>query len=183
MLAGFEDVERLVVLEGGRAQTPPGDAATAPTDLAAILTRQVAQLDPLVTPRQIALDWTPPDAPLLIALPAAEAERLVWRVLATLTGAAAPGERLSLALRDHGQCARLDLTLPQSLAQRDDDALFAPDIARGHAVGLLGHGFALRLASAELRSAGGQMDRAGPVLNMTLPLTRPHRLDRDLAAS
>ena len=80
------------------------------------------------------------------------------------------------------------MTLPQALAQRDNAALFAPDIERAanNGVGMLGHGFALRLTAAEARSAGGQLERPGapgsPVLELTLPLMMPVALDRNRAA-
>ena len=186
MLAGFEDVERLVRLETGRAQLEQGEA-----DLAAIMSRLAAQLEPLVGPREVRLRWTIPHEPVPIAIDAIEAERLVWRLLSVLTGAAAPGERLTLALarREPDSRARLVMTLPAALAQRDNDALFAPDIARvgGNVTGMLGHGFALRLAAAEVRSAGGLLERPGapgsPVLELTLPLMMPLALDRTRAAS
>lgn len=185
MLAGFEDVERLVRLESGQAVIEPGHA-----DLAAIMTRLVAQLEPLIAPREIRLRWTAPTGPLPIAIAPAEAERMLWRLLSTLIGAAAPGERLTLALTcgDHGHAARLSMTLPQALALRDDDALYRPDIARGgSAMGMLGHGFALRLVLAEVQAAGGRLDRpgtpGGAVLDLTLPLSMPVLLDCNIVAS
>jgi signal transduction histidine kinase len=187
MLAGFEDVERLVRLETGRAQIDPGEA-----DLAAIMTRLATQLEPLVAPREIRLRWTVPADPVPIAIDPGEAERLLWRLLSTLTAAAAPGERLTLALAlagsEHDRMARVTMTLPQALALRDDEALFAPDIARAgnSGVGMLGHGFALRLAAAEVRSAGGRLERPGApgsaMLEMTLPQRMPRALDRNRAA-
>jgi hypothetical protein len=45
MLAGFEDLERLARLETGAADMP---APQADTDLAALLARQIAQLDPVI---------------------------------------------------------------------------------------------------------------------------------------
>lgn len=184
MLAEFEDVERLVRLETGRAQIDPGEA-----DLATIMTRLAAQLEPLVGPREIRLRWSIPAEPVPIAIDAVEAERLVWRLMSVLTGAAAPGERLTLALahREHDSQARLVMTLPAALAQRDNDALFAPDIARGgNGTGMMGHGFALRLAAAEVRSVGGLLERPGapgsPVLELTLPLMIPRALDHARAA-
>jgi signal transduction histidine kinase len=185
MLAGFEDVERLVRLETGRARIEPGQA-----DLAAIVTRLVAQLEPLITPREIRLRWTVPDEPVPVAIDPVDVEPMLWRLLSTLVGAAAPGERMTLALdrADHGRTARLVMTLPQALAMRDDDALFAPEIARtSGGMGMLGHGFALRLAAAEIRAAGGRLARprapGAPVLDMSLPLVVPVALDRNLVAS
>jgi signal transduction histidine kinase len=191
MLAGFEDVERLVRLETGRVRIEPGQS-----DLAAIMTRLASQLEPLVAPREVRLRWSVPDEPVPIAIDPVEAERLVWRLLSTLTGASAPGERLTLLLehcrqaqeqREHDDLARLAMTLPATLARRDDDALFAPDIGRSGngAMGMLGHGFALRLAAAEVRTAGGRLTRPGApgsaLLELTLPLVPLVRLDRNPA--
>jgi signal transduction histidine kinase len=185
MLAGFEDVERLVRLESGRAQIESGDA-----DLAAIMARLITRLEPLVAPREIRLRASVPEAPLPVAIDPVEAERLLWRLLATLTGAAAPGERLTLGLAPdrHGTQAVLTTTLPAALAQRDADALFASDEGRGGTTGLgmLGHGFALRLVAAEARAAGGALERPGVAggaqLRLTLPSHAPAALDRDRAA-
>jgi signal transduction histidine kinase len=187
MLAGFEDVERLVRLETGRTTIEPGE-----TDLAAIITRMVAQLEPLTGPREIRLRWSVPSGPVPIAMAPDEAERTLWRLLSTLVTAAAPGERLSLALdfAEGSHAARLKLTLPQALALRDDAELFAPDVVRGGGMpgmGMLGHGFALRLCDAELRAAGGALHRPGaassPLLDMTFPLAVPVALDRNAVAS
>jgi len=180
MLAGFEDVDRVVRLESGRLQLAEGMA-----DLTALMTRLVPQLDPLIAPRAIRIDWRAGDQPLPVAIAPDEAERLVWRLLATIVGAAAPGERLRLVLESSpdGAQARLALDLPAALARREDEALFAADATRGQqGIDLLGHGFALRLALAEVRAAGGSLDRdarPGPVrLVMTLPLVTPAALDR-----
>ena len=181
MLAGFEDVERLVRLESGQAQIDRGES-----DLAAVLTRFAGQLAPLVGPREIRLRWSIPDEPVSIALTEGDAEHLVWRLLSMLTAAAAPGERLTVALvhRENDPHARLVMTLPAALAQRDNATLFAADFARGggNGTGMLGHGFSLRLAAAEARSAGGLLERPGapgsPVLELTLPLIVPLALDR-----
>ncbi len=187
MLAGFEDIERLALLESGRVRITPGEA-----DFAAIMARLVAQLDPLIGPREIRLRATVPTSPLVVAIAAPEAERIAWRLSSTLVSAAAPGERLALSL-DHsadGSTARLILTLPFALALRDDDALFSLDAARGsggHDVGMLGHGFALRLVAAEVAAADGHLDRSGgagsAILTMTLPLAIPVAQDRYQVAS
>ncbi len=208
MLAGFEDVERLARLETGcmvpdRASDQHGINRSSDqheTDLGAIVGRMIAQLEPLITRREIRLRWAVPTNPVPIAMAPAEAERTVWRLLATLVTAAAPGERLSMILdltpdtADTAITARLRLTLPQTLALRDNEALFAPDMARGgipgtgpNLGGMLGNGFALRLCDAELRAAGGALHRPGgatnPVLDMTLPLARSVALDRNAVAS
>ena len=185
MLAGFEDVERLIRLETGRSAIEPGE-----TDLAALTDRLVAQLGPLTGPREIRLRWTPLPVSIPVMLAQDEAERTLWRLLSTLVSAAAPGERLMLSLGAQASMARLTMTLPQALALREDEALFAPDIGRGAAPaggGMLGHGFALRLSGAEIRAAGGSIARPGPegsaVLEVSIPLAHSHTLDHDAIAS
>jgi signal transduction histidine kinase len=169
MLAGFEDVERLVLLESGANATEPGQS-----DLNAVVARLIAQLEPVIAPREVRLRHEPSTKPLVVALSGGELERTVWRMLAVIAGGAAPGERLNVDLSNESGQAQLSLTLPASLAIRDDEALFAPDTARGAggilAPAMLGSGFALRLAAAELRAAGGTMVRKGGKLFVTLPL-------------
>lgn len=176
MLAGFEDLERLARLETGAADMPP---AQDDTDLAALVARQIAQLDPVIGPREVRLRWTAPAAPLPIRAPAAELEHAVWRLLAVIASTAAPGERLAIALDTDAGQAKLDLPLPAALAMRDDATLFAADSARGQgssgpgqslgAGGMMGNGFALRLAAAELRAMGGSLHRDGARLLVRLP--------------
>ncbi len=180
LLAGFEDVERLLRIESGRARIEPGEA-----DLAAIVDHAVAHIGPMMAPREIRLRWTAPGWPITVAIDPDEAERTIWRLLSTLIGAAAPGERLTLTL-DQGECARLTVTLPAALAQHDNDTLFAPDVARGGAAGMMGHGFALALVAAEVRSAGGHVARPGApgsaLLELVLPLAAQAAIDQCRAA-
>ncbi|MEO0033690.1 MAG: hypothetical protein RIS94_3448, partial [Pseudomonadota bacterium] len=168
MLAGFEEVERLVKLETGRAEGMRGDA-----DLVAMLARLVKQLDPVIGPREVKLRCTLPEVAMPVAMEAGELERTLWRMLSVIAGAAAPGERLSIMLAAGAGFARLSLPLPAALALREDAALFAPDGGRaGGMIGaaMLGSGFALRLAAAEVRAAGGVFGRSGARLSIDLPL-------------
>jgi hypothetical protein len=64
MLAGFEDLERLARLESapaGHAAASSSGAGNADdslsTDLAALLTRLIVQLDPVIGPREVRLRW------------------------------------------------------------------------------------------------------------------------------
>jgi hypothetical protein len=100
-------------------------------------------------------------------------------VLASLGAACASGERIAVRLApmlgNTGAMARLECTLPVDLAREDD--LFA---ATARAVetalnpGIFGAGFALRLARAEARAAGGGLERDGDRLALTLPLLTGH---------
>lgn len=189
MLAGFDDVERLVRLEAAEAagaDPAPGSAAEsavdgagvdgahgAGADLAAVLAGLIPRLDPVTGPREVKLRLSAPDDPVIVRLPAPVLERLLWRLLSVLAAAAAPGERLTLAVSAGADAARLLLTLPATLALRDDAVLFSPDGGRGGGpIGpaMLGSGFALRLAAAEARAAGGTIQRQGARLLVGLPL-------------
>ncbi len=173
MLAGFEDVERLALLEA--ASPPPSSGpAEGETDLTALLARLITQLDLLLAPREAVLAYELPDGPLPVAMPGEELERTLWRLLSLIASAAAPGERMLLSLRvgvgPRGYAVRLTLPLPASLAAPATAApvLVADSLASPG--GMLGSGFALRLCAAELRAAGGLMVRDGARVDVTLPL-------------
>jgi len=182
MLAGFEDVERLTKFESSpRAIDEPGpsegvaDARAA--DLTALLDKLVAQIAPVIAAREIELVCHWPEANVRVSLPQVSLERSIWRLFSVIAGAAAPGEQLALSLEQIGRTARLALQLPAVLALRADDALFAPDTAGSAGGGaMLGSGFALRLAAAEIRAGGGTFARSGAQLMIDLPLlTAPPR--------
>jgi hypothetical protein len=192
MLAGFEDLERLARLESA----PAGHAAAASsgagnaddslsTDLAALLTRLIVQLDPVIGPREVRLRWEAPAGGAPVAVAPGELEHTIWRLLAVIASTAAPGERLSITLAPEAAPSRpirLDLPLPAALAMREDAALFALDSYRGGPNasagaglgpgGMMGNGFALRLAMAEVRAMGGQMRREAARLLIDLPRAR-----------
>ena len=62
--------------------------------------------------------------------------------------------------------------LPATLAALDDDALLRAGLAQTQALsgGMLGTGFALRLAASEAKAAGGSLIRKGDRLRLTLPV-------------
>jgi hypothetical protein len=107
-----------------------------------------------------------------VAVAPAELERPLWRLLSLMAGSAAPGERLALSLGKRGGLVQLALALPAALAARDDAALMAPDASASAVNGgaMLGGGFALRLAAAEIRAAGGSLVRHGARLDIAFPL-------------
>ena len=112
---------------------------------------------------------------MLCALDPEEAEGLMWRLLASLAAACAPGERIAVSLDPligAGRAVgRLVCALPQRLAAEEN--LFAATIRSPSGAinaGLFGAGFALRLARAEARAAGGDLKRVGDALELTLPL-------------
>lgn len=172
ILAGFEELDRLARLETGAARIEPGEA-----DLAALVMRTAAQLDPVLGAQGAGLD---PDFPattqMIVALDPDDAEALVWRLLASLGAACGAGERIAVRLDPliggaRAGVARLVCDLPARLA--GEDSLFAATTRSADSAinaGLFGTGFALRLARAEARAAGGSLVRNGGTLELTLPL-------------
>jgi hypothetical protein len=168
VLAGLEELERLAQLESGRL-TLEADGS----ELAAILTGAVAQLRAFTEPRGGGFDLALPDSESLpVAISKDDAERLIWRLLATLAGAAAPGEMLKLRGRVRGDFALITIALPQSLAALDDELLWqalAGSASRALSAGIFGAGFSLRLARAEAAAAGGELRRKDKRLKLSLP--------------
>ena len=168
MLAGFDDLERLSRLESGRLRPTGGDA-----DLAAIFRQHLAQLLPLLQPRNAGFVATLGGV-CRVDLARPEAELLSWRILATLGSAAAPSEKLALTL-EHDQSSGANM--PQFVADLPASLNGSEDIfgARGKplsvaiSAGPFGPGFALRLARAEARAIGGSLRRENRRLILTLP--------------
>jgi two-component system, OmpR family, sensor kinase len=168
LLAGFEELERLARLEGGGVELPQGSC-----DLAAITAATVAQLQPFTEPRSSGFSIDMPDnAPLAVALGQDDTERLIWRLLATLAGAASPGEVLQLHGQQRRDTVELSMRLPAGLAAMDNNQLLhatAGAAPRAVMAGMFGTGFSLRLASAEAQAAGGNLQHLGNRLLLSLP--------------
>ena len=165
MLAGFDELDRLAKLEGGALELAEGSA-----DLHAIVAGTVRQLDTVLKPRSAGIELDAPDAPCPVALAQGDAELVAWRILATIAGAASPGEALQVRLAHDGEQATLEADLPASLASRED--LFGAEASQqpqSVTSGMFGAGFALRLARAEAHAAGGDLSRKGDVLRLVLP--------------
>ncbi|CAH0497328.1 histidine kinase dimerization/phospho-acceptor domain-containing protein [Novosphingobium sp. CECT 9465] len=177
MLAGFEEVERLVKLESKALSIDIGEA-----DAAAIVARLVEQISPVLSARNVRLTIAMPPLQLAVSFAPEEVERSVWRVLSVIAASVAPGERLGITLEALPDFATLAITLPAALQRLDDAALFAPDAGGSGgsfaASAMLGNGFALRLARAELTAGGGALRRDGGRILVGLPYltsgTGPH---------
>lgn len=170
ILAGFEELDRLVKLESGALQVETGDC-----DIAPILVQTVARLRTWTDPRGAGF-LLPADVeatPLPVQVDRIEAERLVWRLLAALAGSTAPNEVLEVNwTRECTGRVSLRIALPVVLAARDVADLFdTPPVERGQTLsaGMFGLGFTLRLASAEAVAVGGALRRDGNDLRLTLP--------------
>jgi hypothetical protein len=184
MLAGFDDVERLTKFESQPGTIQPKfavkiDAAAHGSDLTALLNKLVGQLAPVIASREVKLACHWPDTIVWVAFPLSALERGLWRLFSVIAEAAASGEKLALTLKQDTRSARLVLPLPAALAHREGDALFAPESMTSANAGggaMLGSGFALRLAAAEIRSGGGAFARSEAQLMIDLPLlTAPPR--------
>lgn len=171
ILAGFEELDRLARLETRALAIEPGEC-----DLADLVRRTAAQLAHVLDAQGagLAADFAATTS-LLVAIDADDAEALLWRLLASLAAACAPGERIALSLDpligDGRALARLVCDLPARLAAGEQ--IFAASVRTGESAinaGLFGSGFALRLARAEARAAGGSLRRDGDRLILTLPL-------------
>lgn len=168
VLGGLDEVDRLVKFDAGAAGVEPGE-----TDFVANIAATAALLDPHMAQRESGFELDLSDETLPVAIAPGDLERLTWRLLAAIAGGTGPTERLRLALFGQGEVARLEIALPSSLRRLSDDELFAAHAKeRGPALsaGMFGLGFALRLASAEARSAGGSLRRESEKLILDLPL-------------
>lgn len=172
MLAAFEELERLAKLESKALQIEVGEC-----DFAALVSTTIDQLAAHTAPRSSGFALRGDDALPLAAITREEGERIVWRLLATLAGTAAPGEVLRIRLRRRGDSIRLSADLPAALAARGGDSVFEAAVGaipQVIAAGVFGVGFALRLARAEARSIGGGLTRKADRIRLDLPcLTMP----------
>jgi hypothetical protein len=169
ILAGFEELDRLVRLETGAMPLDEGEC-----DLARVLAQTVVRLRAWTEPRGsgFALPSDPSATSLPVNVARPEVERLIWRLFAALAGSTAPGETLELGWSARGAMVEIAVALPTVLAERDADALFdavAGERGQSLATGMFGIGFTLRLAAAEASAAGGLLHRVDDRLHLTLP--------------
>lgn len=171
ILAGFDELDRLVKLENG-SQVP----AAGLCDLSVIVDETVVRLQAWTAPHGSGFDL-PESAPSLnVGIDEEEISRLVWRLLAGLVGLTAPGEALGIGLAHDGDNAVLTIHMPEPMADRLDAAMNGGqpvDAARALSSGMFGIGFTLRLAAAEAAAAGGKLRRVAGTLRLTLPGLTP----------
>lgn len=166
ILAGFEELDRLARLEVGALTMEPGES-----DLAALAQQTKQQLAQVLAPRMAALTISvDQDTDFTVPLDTEEAERLVWRVLATLGGACGANETLKATLEAQGENVVLSCDLPAQLVSEED--IFATSAKLANTAinaGVFGAGFALRLARAEARASGGKLTSDGARATLVLP--------------
>lgn len=165
MLAGFDELDRLARLETGALDVEAGRS-----DFAAIISGQIEQLQNVLRPKTAEFALRILDASD-IALAQSEAEALAWRLLATLASSVGAGEHIHVELAENAGALRLCCELPASLSGKPDIFATTMKPASGAlSAGMFGAGFALRLARAEARSAGGDLVRVDDWLLLSLPL-------------
>lgn len=171
ILAGFEELDRLAKLETGVIEIEPGRA-----DLARIIAQTNRQLDQVLRPRMAGIALEDTQVQAIVGISSDQAEALAWRLLATLGGGSSAGEMLNATLETLGNKAVLTCELPaQLLAEEDIFTAEARPIGTAINAGLFGAGFALRLARAEARAAGGNLVRDDEAIVLTLPLAKEDR--------
>ncbi|NVD44352.1 sensor histidine kinase [Qipengyuania atrilutea] len=170
MLAGFEDLERLATLESDARHLEEGSS-----DLTDVTRKLIAQVQPVLSARGASLAIDGGTDPYLVVVTRKEAEVMLWRILGTLASAARQDETLSLELGndDDGNAVLLSGALPKALGEADNIFAASTRIAGSNiSSGIFGAGFALRLARAEARAAGGDLIREGNRITLALPLAQ-----------
>lgn len=178
ILAGFEELDRLARLETGAVEIEAGDA-----DLVMLAMRTNAQLSQVLGSRMAGIELSSEsDESMRVAIAEDQADALLWRLLATLGGGCAAGELLEARISSDGKLGELTCELPAQLL-KEDDIFTAEARPVGSAInaGLFGAGFALRLARAEAKAAGGDLVRDDEQLILSLPLAQTGEANEQVA--
>ena len=166
LMAGFDEIDRLARLETGALRF--GDGAT---DLREVVGAIVRRLAGVLRPRNARVELLVTGSLFTVAMDEADAQQLIWRLLATLAGALAPGEIVDVNMSSDGRQITLDIDLPVALIGTDD--LFGsarPGPPQAISAGMFGPAFTLRLARAEAEATGGKLERRGDALRLALPV-------------
>ncbi|MEP2234491.1 MAG: histidine kinase dimerization/phospho-acceptor domain-containing protein [Alteripontixanthobacter sp.] len=153
ILAGFDELDRLARLESGALEIEPGSS-----DFAGIVRALVGQLQGVLATRMASFDAEFSQGPCLVALDRSDADAIAWRLLATIAATVSPGEEIELRLACDPDMMRLRIHLTATLMGQDD--IYRSTARSGGSAlssGAFGTGFALRLARAEARAAGGDL--------------------------
>lgn len=164
ILAGFDEIDRLVKLEGRAMQLENGSS-----DLREALSDTLRRVDGVLAARNAGFDFTVSGSPFTLAISRNEALTMCWRLLATAAGALGPGERISLSLHGDGEKIRLDLDVPVALRGIGSEERGEPLRRPVLSAGMFGPHFAFRLSQAEIAAAGGSLTCSGEQVEMHLP--------------
>ncbi|MEO5494291.1 MAG: histidine kinase dimerization/phospho-acceptor domain-containing protein [Sphingomonas sp.] len=170
LLDAIEDVDTAARLDQQALVLRPGTVVIAP-----MLSRAAADLEPLMRLRGAVVDVDSGPPGLRIAGDEIAVARIVSRLLSLVVSASAQGERLTIRALAEGDIVALALDRPRAFAALPGDALFALDSEdQGEGAGLLGAGFALRLARRLAVELGGGLTIGDDRLTLRLPAALDH---------
>jgi len=164
LLAGFDEVDRLVKLESGAMQLEEGTS-----DFREALSTTVERLDRVLRARNAGFLLGVSGSPFNVAMDRTEAMTLCWRLLATAAGALGPGEEARLDLSGDGETITLVLDVPESLRNAAPDTSRDGQRRRAISAGMFGPRFTFRLVEAEARAAGGSLSCENDRVSLHLP--------------
>ncbi len=164
LLAGFEEVDRLVKLEAAAMQLEDGSS-----DFRKALVDTVQRLEGVLRGRNAGFRLNVEGSVFTVALDRSEALAMCWRLLATTASALAPGENAQLDLAGDGTTITLVFEIPESLRNAPADAPRDGQRRRAISAGMFGPRFSFRLAEAEASAAGGSLVCTGDTATLTLP--------------
>ncbi|MXO84916.1 hypothetical protein GRI38_02570 [Altererythrobacter aurantiacus] len=174
MMAGFEEIERFARLETGDSIMAEGEC-----DLLPIVKRQLDRLRGAMSERVRYFESQFETRSAVVALNCPDLESLSWRILATIAGWCEPSDVFAIGIRQvrEGRFTLLSVDLPAALAAQEDVFALEGVTETGAPVrsGMLGDGFALRLARSEARRAGGDLLRENGNVVLVLPSPDPER--------
>ena len=172
LLAGFDEVDRLVKLEAQAMELEEGQA-----DMRAAVSETVQRLQSVLRPRNAGFSLNVSGDNFTTALDRSEAMALCWRLLATAAAALGPGEEVDLVLTSDGKAIRLELDAPRSLTEDDTANKAEPQRQGAVNSGMFGAAFAFRLAQAEAHSAGGYLICKKNRVTLVVPALTANRGD------
>ena len=163
LLAGFDEVDRLVKMEGGAMEPDEGT-----TDFHAAIADTVQRLENVLRTRNAGFTLDGSGGPFMVAMTREDAMTLCWRLLATAAGALGPGEEIAIALTGDGRSVHLEMDVPRAIAEGQAGDSGEPR-RRAVSAGMFGPAFSFRLARAEAKIAGGDLRIRDRRVTMTIP--------------
>ncbi len=168
LLAGFDEVDRLVKLESRAMDLEEGQ-----TDFRAALADTIRRLEGVLRPRNAGFALEVSGSPFTVDLAREEVLLLCWRLLATAAAALGPGEIAELDLSGDGAELCLRLEVPETLRNAGPDTSRDGQRRKVVSAGMFGPAFTFRLVEAEARAAGGSLDCSGNTVELRLPSIDP----------
>jgi two-component system, OmpR family, sensor kinase len=167
ILAGFDELDRLVRLETGAISLGDG-----PCDMVSVVRSGIARLAAWSQSKGSGFELSSPET-LLAAIDGGDAEQLIRRIFAAMAWHSGADEILPISCNENEDRVTITVGLPSALSEPDawDEALKAggPPLNESPLAGRFGFGFTFRLAQAEAAGAGGTLERDNVTLKLSLP--------------